>query len=1105
MLKRGSTGSSPTYKRQNSPNEKGIIFEDTSNVKIVFFVVIILMLSTLLMVFLGLSQKTFLPSSREKGMNEFSSIQPIKGETTSVISYTDTSANQTFLKMNIEKNTDFYAFYVNWDQNSKTSLNRHIDQIDVLIPEWFQLGADLELKDDIQQDVGKLAKEHHAKVMPLINNVVNGEWNQEIVHQLLHSPTARTRLINDLKQQIIKYGYDGINIDFEFTNPSDRDLMTSFMSELYQSFHNEGLLVTIDVQPANHSYDLTNLEKYCDQIILMLYDENMLNPGPISSQSWYLENLSKTAKDKLIVSLGNYGYDWDWETGQAGKVVSFEETMRMAEKAHLNVQWDDMSKSPYIRYETNNKIHELWFLDSVTFYNQWKAALSNGVKGIALWRLGTEDPSVWNVIGGSKTNTLLSVKNGDTTYNYGKGSILRFLRDEQEGKRSLIFDDSGLIKGEAYLSFPEASEIKRLSNPSTEDKTVVLSFDDGPDPAYTKKILEILKEYHIKATFFIIGKDAILHQDIVKRIYTEGHEIGNHTFSHPNIYKISDQQLKWELNTNERLIEAITGHSTMLYRSPYGDDFNMYNGEQQNPYVRSQFQRLMEISQMGYMTVNYDVDSSDWKLNNSKDIVENVMKQVTNGDIILFHDGGGDRSATVQALPEIIEKLKNQGYRFKTVSGMMNEKQESVSPGITSAEKPYIQTLKIALQTVFTFKKILLIVFYGALSMFLLRLILFLYLAWRHKKRSLFANYDECFNPFVSVVIAAYNEEKVISRTIQAVLDSTYDHFEVIIIDDGSKDRTSSVVTSQYSTHAKVRLLSKRNAGKASAINLGVSKAKGDIIVAIDADTIISPEAISLLVRHFKDEKVAAVSGNVRVGNVRNLLTTWQHIEYVTGFNLEKRAYAILNCVTVVPGAIGSWRKRVIEKLGGFTDDTLAEDTDLTLRILNAGYQVAIEEKAYAYTEAPENSRDFLKQRFRWSFGTLQCLWKHKKAFWRINHKSLDFIALPSILMFQFIVPFFAPVLDLIMIFGFINGNIKESLIFYVGYFIVDFLICCFALKLEKSNLTPLWSLFLQRILYRYLLMWVSWKSIFKAIKGGRVGWGKLERTGNIEVVRKVG
>ncbi|ULT56684.1 glycosyltransferase [Neobacillus drentensis] len=1107
MFKRGTDGFNNPNKKINTANETRIIFGNTSNLRwgvFIFFLLVLLLLSGLFITVLSLVKDPIFPSFNKTEWDSYSDLQPVKGDYVNYSANTNQQVNEKFLKRKIANQTDVYAFYVNWDKNSKNSLKRNINKIDVLIPGWYQLGSNLELKGDVEKDIGSLAKKHNTMVIPLINNVVNGKWDQEIIHRLLHSPRAQATLIHNLQQEINKNGYDGINIDFEFNRVSDRDLLTNFMRELYQSFHKEGLLVTMDIQPTNDSFDYTKLEEYCDRMILMLYDENMENPGPISSQSWYIENLSKVPKDKLIISLGNYGYDWDWETGQAGKVVSFEDIMRMADKANLSVQWDDMSKSPYIRYEKDKRIHEIWFLDSVTFYNQWRVAVSSGVKGIALWRLGTEDPSVWNVVGGQKANTLLSVKNGDSTNNYGNGNILHPLTDQLEGSRSLDFDDSGLIKSESYLSFPKASEIERLNKPSTS-KEIVLSFDDGPDPIFTKKILAILKEYHIKATFFIIGKDALLHPGIVKQIDQEGHEIGNHTFSHPNIYNVSYPQLKWELNSTERIIQAITGHSSILYRSPYGDDFNMYDGDQRTPYVKSQFQRLMDISQMGYITVNYDVDSSDWKLNNKQDIVENVVKQAANGDIILLHDGGGDRTATVQALPGIIEQLKHQGYKFVTVSDMINRNEESISPKTSKKERSYIQYLSLVLETIAVLKNVLVKLFYGALLVFILRLSLFIFLAWRHKKRSLLKTYKEGYNPLVSVVIAAYNEEKVIKRTIQSVLDSTYVNLEVLVIDDGSKDQTSVVMSENFSNHPKVRRYFKRNGGKSSAINIGIKKAEGKIIVAIDADTMIAPKAIALLVRHFADDKVAAVSGNVKVGNRRNLITTWQHIEYVTGFNLEKRAHALLNCVTVVPGAIGAWRKQIVENLGNFTNDTLAEDTDLTLRILSAGYKVAIEDQAYAYTEAPENIRGFLKQRFRWNYGTLQCLWKHKNAFWKNNNKSLSFIALPNILLFQFLVPVFAPILDILMVIGLVTGNLKYFTILYTGYFIVDFVVCLFALRWEKSKLTPLFSLFFQRIFYRYMLLWVSWKSIFKAIQGGRVGWGKLERTGNIEVVKKVG
>jgi cellulose synthase/poly-beta-1,6-N-acetylglucosamine synthase-like glycosyltransferase len=263
---------------------------------------------------------------------------------------------------------------------------------------------------------------------------------------------------------------------------------------------------------------------------------------------------------------------------------------------------------------------------------------------------------------------------------------------------------------------------------------------------------------------------------------------------------------------------------------------------------------------------------------------------------------------------------------------------------------------------------------------------------------------------------------------------------------------------------------------------------------------MVSPEAISVLVRHFHDERVAAVSGNVRVGNRRNILTNWQHVEYVTGFNVEKRAFGALDCVTVVPGAIGAWRKRAIVECGYFTDDTLAEDTDLTLQLLRRGYRVVVEEQAYAYTEAPETVRGFLKQRYRWTYGTLQCLWKHRRTLLGRKHKTLGYMALPNMLLFQFVLPVTAPFLDALAIIGIVSGDVKAALLCYSGFLLIDFLICLMAFRLEKLNLKPLLWLLLQRVVYRYLMAWIVWKSLRSALRGTQVGWNKLQRSGHVEV-----
>ncbi|MCL6573358.1 MAG: glycosyltransferase [Bacillus sp. (in: Bacteria)] len=1074
--------------------DKQFIFETKSNKRwgvliCSFALVVILSCMLLFMSGLGIYFNPVMPKVETKETNEFSHISPNEVSATSATSLKP-DRNEKFLQEKMSYNQDVYAFHVNWDKNSERSLRRNIKTIDVLIPQWFRLTPDLEIESNIQMEIAELAKKNNVKVVPLINNERNGKWNQETIHKLLNSPKEQAKLIKNLHTQIKKHDFDGINIDFENISTNDRDLLTYFMRDLYKVFHADGLSVSIDVPPANEAFDYKTLENHADQIILMSYDENVLNPGPIASSKWFEENLSRISKDKLIVGLGNYGYDWDWDSKQAGEALSFDDVTRLAEKADLKIQWDDMSQTPYLKYSDNNKVHEIRFLDSVTFYNQLKMSAQAGTPGIALWRLGTEDPSIWDILEGKTTEELLTIQNGDNIYSTGEGNIFRAKENGDEGERNLQFDDAGFITSETYVKNPKSSEIERLSNPT--DKEIVLTFDDGPDPEYTEDILKILKQYQIPAAFFIIGNKAMLQQDIVKQMYRDGHEIGNHTFSHPDINQLSDEQLKLELNSTQRIIQGITGHTSLLYRSPYGDE--------EAKYLQSSFQRMRDISQMGYVTVNYDIDANDWKLRDSKAIVENVLNQVSSGDIILLHDGGGNREATVQALPELIEQLHSKGYTFVTISKLMDESQSSILSPVPEVETPLMQSTKVMLFNIENFKHLISTLLYVALFILVLRLLILACISFKHKKNAQYPQPGGSFTPLVSVIIAAYNEEKVINRTIQSILKSDYPGFEIIVVDDGSMDQTSLKVSEQFSDNEKVHMLHKKNGGKASAINMGVKRSVGDIIVAIDADTIVPPEAISLLIRHFVDKKVAAVSGNVRVGNVHNLLTAWQHVEYVTGFNLEKRAFATLNCVTVVPGAIGAWRKQVIEELGYFSTTTLAEDTDLTLSMLRQGHKIIIDEHAYAYTEAPETVKEFLKQRFRWTFGTLQCFWKHKKAFGAIKQKPLGFIALPNMLLFQFVVPLFAPLLDLLFILGIIVGDVKTSLFVFGCYFITDLLISLLAFRMEKLSPKPLMTLFLQRIVYRYLLLFITWKSILAALKGNRIGWNKLKRIGNKEL-----
>ena len=379
------------------------------------------------------------------------------------------------------------------------------------------------------------------------------------------------------------------------------------------------------------------------------------------------------------------------------------------------------------------------------------------------------------------------------------------------------------------------------------------------------------------------------------------------------------------------------------------------------------------------------------------------------------------------------------------------------------------------------------------------RLLFLIYFSKKQHRRVRKETRNTGFKPSVSVVIAAYNEEKVIVSTVRSVLANTYEDLEVIVVNDGSIDCTSKVVEDAFRDNPRVVLLEIANGGKSSALNLGFRKASGEIVLAFDADTVVNREAISLMVSHFADETVGAVSGNVKVGNVHNLLTKWQYIEYVIGFNLERRAFAELNCITVVPGAIGAWRKAYVEACGYFKSDTLAEDTDMTLALLRKGYAVRYEEKALAYTEAPGDLRSLMKQRYRWSYGILQSLWKHRDMMFDTEHKTLGFIALPNMWLFQYVFQTLSPLADLILIFGLFSSRAPVFIAYYLVLLLLDYMTAIYAFRLEKLNIGILVWLLPQRIIYRALMVYTNFRAIFNAMKGLQVGWNKLKRKGDVK------
>jgi cellulose synthase/poly-beta-1,6-N-acetylglucosamine synthase-like glycosyltransferase len=329
---------------------------------------------------------------------------------------------------------------------------------------------------------------------------------------------------------------------------------------------------------------------------------------------------------------------------------------------------------------------------------------------------------------------------------------------------------------------------------------------------------------------------------------------------------------------------------------------------------------------------------------------------------------------------------------------------------------------------------------------------------------------------------------------VKSLVASDHD-VEVVVVDDASTDATAAVVGQLKLPGVRVARVPK--GGKAAALNTGIALSKHPIIVMLDADTVVEPEAIHRLVQPFADPTVGAVAGNVKVGNRGSVLARWQHIEYVIGFNLDRRLYERFDCIPTVPGALGAFRRLAVNAAGGITDDTLAEDTDLTIAVHRAGWRVVYVDDARSWTEVPATIGQLWRQRYRWSYGTMQALWKHRAGLLdpgrpgRFGRRGLPLLAL-----FTVILPLLAPLIDIFAVYGLVFLGRTETLIAWTAVMVVQFLTAVLAFRLDRERLRPLWALPLQQVVYRQLTYLVLVHSMVTAASGGRLHWQKLNRTG---------
>jgi poly-beta-1,6 N-acetyl-D-glucosamine synthase len=627
----------------------------------------------------------------------------------------------------------------------------------------------------------------------------------------------------------------------------------------------------------------------------------------------------------------------------------------------------------------------------------------------------------------------------------------------------------------------------RLASRGMPAKTVALTFDDGPDPAWTPKVLDVLHREQVPATFFDVGSRIASYPGVVRRELAEGHEIGSHTFTHAALSNIPGWRENLELSMTQLALAGATGRASVLVRPPYSSTADAVTARD--------LRTMAQATRDGYLVVLADLDSGDWQRPGWLRIVANSLPHGDAGAIVMFHDGGGNRAQTVEALPRLIEALKARGYRFTTVTGALGLPADSGEQRVSQAEHLQGVALMWALRLSGWLSRFVtwFVAPLGALA--LLWSIAMVFFARRYNRVRRPAA-DE-FLPPVSVVVPAYNEAVGIAAAVGSLAASDYPAFEIVVVDDGSTDGTADIVSALRLPN--VRVVRQPNSGKATALNTGIAAAAHDVLVLVDGDTVFQRDTVRMIVQQLADPSVGAVAGNAKVGNRRGLLGRWQHLEYVVGFNLERRMFDLLGSITTVPGAVGAFRRQALEQVGGVSVDTLAEDTDLTMAILRACYRVVYEPRAIAWTEAPASFNDLWRQRYRWCYGTMQSVWKHRHAVVEGGPaRRLGWIGLPTMLAFRVMFPLVAPALDLFAVFGVLFIDPVFIGLVWLVYSALTMATAAYALRLDGESLKPLWALPLQQFVYRQMMYLVVIQSVISAVSGVRLRWHKLHRTGDV-------
>lgn len=680
---------------------------------------------------------------------------------------------------------------------------------------------------------------------------------------------------------------------------------------------------------------------------------------------------------------------------------------------------------------------------------------------------------------------ILAAKNVEVI---GAGPLVRLIKVEKSSNETFASDPftsasfQKLTSQEIRLIGSDDYAIQRYG--SAREKRISLTFDDGPDAVYTPRLLDILSQESVPATFFVTGDNVAKHPEIMKRLIAEGHAVGNHTFSHVDFDFVGGLRGEQEINQTQRLILATTNQDTAFFRPPYG-------GNTDQSY-RNSLKGILTAQKSGYTVASYDFDTDDWRFPSGYKPKYPVLDG--SNTVLLLHDSGGDRSRTISYVRELIHVAKSKGYTFATLKDLYPV--ASGRPPVVSTPADHVSLMATQAVLVWPQHLIMWLFIFSLATLVVISLFNILLALW-YKATSKNRIRSKKFTPHVSIIVPAYNEDKVIEKSVRSLIRSRYRKIEILIVDDGSTDNTWQVARALARRYKRVKALHQTNSGKAVALNNAIARTESDIVICVDADTLFPPDTIKNLVRHFEDETVGAVAGVVKVGNAHGVLTKWQALEYISGISIERNAQALLGAITIVPGACGAWRRSILMEVGGFSSSTLAEDCDLALKIQKTKrYRILQDNEAISYTEAPQSLMALTKQRFRWTFGNIQSLWKHRHMVLNGDYGWLGLYVMPSAIIAIAVPILFWPLLIAVTVENVMSGNYQVILLFFVLSLVVQFFISAIGVALARERYSLLWAVPFARFTYGPIRMYILYKTVLTILKGVDVGWNKLARTG---------